>query len=135
MLGTGALGASAVFLFLLLGNLVHHLDEHEDTEGNDEEVETGLEEVTVVDGSRLQFLTSYIDGREGEFEVGEIHAANQPSYRRHDDVIYNRAYDFAKGTTDDNTDGHVEHIATHGEFLEFIQKFTHTFIFLIKTIV
>ena len=38
------------FLFLLLGNLVHHLDEHEDTEGNDEEVETGLEEVTVVDG-------------------------------------------------------------------------------------
>ena len=50
------------FLFLLLGNLVHHLDEHEDTEGNDEEVETGLEEVTVVDGSRLQFLTRYIDG-------------------------------------------------------------------------
>ena len=51
------------FLFLLLGNLVHHLDEHEDTEGNDEKVETGLEEVTVVDGSRLQFLARYIDGR------------------------------------------------------------------------
>ena len=29
----------------------------------DEEVETGLEEVTVVDGSRLQFLARYIDGR------------------------------------------------------------------------
>ena len=33
---------SRFFLFFLFGNLVHHLDEHENTEGNDEEVEAGL---------------------------------------------------------------------------------------------
>ncbi len=61
LLGSGALGVSAGFSSsFLAGNLVDYLDEHEDTESNDEEVEVGLEEVTIVDGSSLQFLARYI---------------------------------------------------------------------------
>ena len=46
-------------------------------------------------------------------------------------AVLNSLYDFAESTTDDYTDSHVKHIATHGEFLEFIQKFTHNLILLL----
>ena len=116
------------FLFLL-GNLIDYLDEHEDTERYNQEVKASLKEVSIVDGSSLKFLARYVDGREGNLQVGEIDTADKPTDRRHDDIIDYGTNDFAECTTDDDTDCHVKHIAAHGEFLEFIQKCTHTFTF------
>ena len=46
-----------------------------------------------------------------DFQVGEIHSADEQTYGRHDDVRYYRRNDFTEGTADNDTDRHVHHIA------------------------
>ena len=63
----------------------------------------------------------YICGMEAtQEEIGKIHAAEQEANRRHQDVIDEWRDDLAKGSTDEDTDGHVQDIAAHNEFLEFL---------------
>lgn len=80
-------GSLGFFLLLLLCQLVDTLHEHEDAEGNDGEVDDGLDESTVVDGGSSQFLTCDFHCRKLKFQVGEVDTADKPSDRRHDDVI------------------------------------------------
>ena len=39
------------------------------------------------------------------------------------DIGYQRRDDFAEGRTDYDTDGQIDHIAPHGELLEFVYEF------------
>ena len=52
----------------------------------------------IVDGRSLEFLTGNLYGRQGQLEVSEVDATNQPSDRRHDDIIHNNngCFDFVR---------------------------------------
>ena len=62
---------------------------------------------------------------EYQFLFSEIHASGDEGDEGHDDIVDQRTDDFAESTADDYTDGHVDHVALHCEFLEFLNKFTH----------
>ena len=61
------------------------LDQHEDGQGQDQEVNRRLQEVAVVDRHRV--FGSH-RATEVELEVGHVHATQQQADRRHDDVCH-----------------------------------------------
>ena len=112
--------------FFLLGvELCDEADEEEDAESDDEEVNGALDEVAVSHSYfRNVFALSLF---QYPFELGEVYAASDDADNRHDDVVNDRCYDFAESAADDNTDSHVEHVATHGKLLEVVKKCTFHF--------
>ena len=62
-------GSLGFFLLLLLCQLVDTLHEHEDAEGNDGEVDDGLDKGSVVDGGGSQFLRANLHCRQFAFEL------------------------------------------------------------------
>jgi hypothetical protein len=54
-------------------------------------------------------------------QVGEVHLADQPADRRHQDVLNERGNDPAEGHAQDDAHGHVQHVASHGKFFELFQ--------------
>ena len=113
--------------FFLLAEGIHTLDDKEDTEGDDEEVDSRLYEVTPIqfDGL-LDGLASGIDfgGTKDELGVAEAAARDQTD-RRHDDVINKRSDDLTEGSTDDDTDSHIHYITLEGEILELLNELSH----------
>src|SRR5260370_36527690 len=41
--------------------------------------------------------------------------------RRHDNVVHQGRHDFPEGRADDDTDGHIQHVAAHRKFFEFLE--------------
>ena len=113
--------------FFLLAEGIHALDDKEDTEGNDEEVNSRLYEVTPIqfDGF-LDGLASSIDfgGTKDELGVAEATARDQTD-RRHDDVVNKRSDDLTEGTTDDDTDSHIHYITLEGKIFELLNELSH----------
>ena len=116
--------------FLFAVEAVDAFDKQEDGDGNDQEVEGGLQKVAIVECYGGDGLTGSVCGCffQNEFEVGKINAANQKADWGHDDVRYDGADYFAKSAAHDNAYGHVNDIAAHGKCLEFIQ-YAHVFPF------
>src|SRR5215470_8645938 len=56
-----------------------------------------------------------------EKQVRKIHVPQQSSQGRHQNVIHCRRYDFPECCTDDDADCHVQHVAAHRKFFEFLQ--------------
>jgi hypothetical protein len=54
-------------------------------------------------------------------QVRKIHVAQRTSDRRHNHIVYQRRHDFAEGCADDDADRHVQHIASHRKFFEFLE--------------
>lgn len=91
------------------GSLLHavgRFDNEEDDEGNDKEVNDGLDECAVLD-----------DFSNGQF--AKVDSAHEQTNGGHDDVVDERTDNFSKCTANDNADGEVEHVAAHDEFFEF----------------
>lgn len=122
MLGAGG----AADLLLLACEHVDRLDQEKNTESDDDKVDERLDEVAIVDGGGLHLLHTGDDHPgQGDLQIREVHTTDQPSDRRHDDVVDNTTYDFTKRAADDHTDSHVHSIASDSEIFEFLNKFTH----------
>lgn len=117
----GGAGRGSGFLFLLLLQGVDGLEPHEDGEGNDQEVDTGLDELAVGDdhGRGIPF-----GGLQGHGEIAEIHAPQDQPDGGHDHVSHEGGDNLAKGGTYDDTDRHVDHIAPGCKGLELLNQ-TH----------
>src|SRR5210317_1469888 len=78
------LGWLGWLLFFLLLHRVDPLDQHEDSEGNDDKVDHSVDEDAVVErGGTLAFA-------EGQRQIAEAHASHDHPDRRHDDIGYQR---------------------------------------------
>ena len=126
-------GAETVFLlggFFLLGQqLGHGLHQHEDAEGDDEEVQNHLQEIAVTD-SHLSGLHGYTVSSENSFlqndlPLGNVQTAHGQAYQRHDDVRHQAGGDLTERAADYNTDCHVDYAALRDKRLELLEKLFH----------
>src|SRR5690606_9259173 len=107
-------GWGRCFFFALHG--VHHLHDHEDGGCYNQEVDDVLNEKPVVQCYGRRFTHCIF---EQHLVLGEVHAPQQYSDRRHQDVVNKRGDNLAEGGADHYTDGEIHHIASHGKFFEF----------------
>ena len=49
--------------------------------------------------------------------------AESPTDWRHYDVVHKRCHDFPESRANDDTDGHIQYIAAHRKFFEFLEAF------------
>src|SRR5215467_4822688 len=101
------------------------LDQEEDGERDDDEIDHRVQEHAVVQRGRSGGLRGSerrerLPGQADE-EVLEVHAAEEPPDRRHDDVVDERGDDRAERGAHDHTDRQVDDVAPHDERLEFAQ--------------
>ena len=113
-------GRSGFFL-----EVVDEFDEKEDGEGDDEEIDDGLEEVAVVYGGR--FFDAE-EGRTDKFKAGEVETADNHGDDGHDDVVYKGSDDGGESATDDDADGEVDNGATVNELFELFEDFGFFFL-------
>src|SRR5262245_27630273 len=90
--------------------LVHPLDDQEHGERDDTEVDNRVHEYAVIDPDGGARPCSFF---ESDPESAEIHAADNEAYWRQKNVADERADDLPEGRSDNNTDGHVDHISPH----------------------
>ena len=57
--------------------------------------------------------------------VGEIDAAGELRYDRHEDIVDQTGDDVAKRAADDDTDGHIDHITFQCKLFEFVNHLSH----------
>ena len=115
-------------LFLLLHG-VHAADHEEDGEGDDQEIDDGVQEQPVVERHRSRPLgggdrrvgTGDLPFLEHEEEVREVDVPQEEPDRRHQDVGYQRGDDRPEGRADDDAHRHVDDVPPHREFLELLQ--------------
>ena len=123
----GGLCGSGLF-FLLLGqisHLVEHLDDEKDNQSQDEEVDDGGDEVTVVQGVQDLVAGLVQDGiteqaGQDQLHFAEIDAAQEDGHDGHDDVIGQGLGDGGEGGADDGTDSQCHGVALDGKCHEFI---------------
>ena len=125
LFGAGAGGSGGLFFLLLVDQLHGHAKGDEDAEGDDEEVDDVHDEDAIVDGDLLDGLDAGSGGGallDDILHVLEALVAGENGDEGHDDVIDQRADNFAESAADDDTDGHVYHIALEGESFEIFNK-------------
>ena len=85
----------------------------------------GVTIIGVTNGALIQAAGETEFGVFGAAQIDEqtakVHVPHQHANGRHDDVVDKRADDFAEGATNDDAHGHINHVATHGKFLEFFK--------------
>ena len=113
--------------------MIHRFDQHKDNECHDQKVEAVLQEHAVVDKGFLDRLRDLAVGiRRGLYnrfakrilELGEVHAPNDLSYGRHNDVVHHRTNNLAERSSNDQTDRQIDNIALHGKLFELFDQ-TH----------
>ena len=87
------------------------VDSHPDGEGDDEEVDDGLEEFPVRD-SRCA---------DGEREIGDVDTIEDDTDEWSDDIGYERCHDLPEGCTDNDTDCEIDDISTKCKFFEVLK--------------
>lgn len=102
-----------------LMQLVDTLDEQEDADGDHEEIHDGLNEIANTDFRRVGGFA------QGNDKIGKIDAAGDPGDDGGEEIVDNAGDDSGKGRTDDNTDGHIDHIAAERKIFEFLNQFFH----------
>ena len=86
-------------------------------ESDDEEVKTGLKEITVGNGDRLSAFIERVYGQV-IFQIFEINAADEPSDGRHDEVIDDGGHNLSESATNDYTNRHIKGVSLHSEVLK-----------------
>ena len=109
--------------------LVDALDHQEDDESRQQKLYDNLNEIAVCD-DRCSCVLSCLEGRvavavERDQHIGEVDLTRDERDDRHDDVVDERTDDVVESSADDNADCHIDHIAAHDEFLEFVYKCLH----------
>lgn len=110
----------------LAAKTVDLTNQHEDRQGDDEEVRGGAEKDAIVDGGGTGGLGFGergvgVSGKIDEL-VREVGVTAKQTDGRHEDVGDEGADDASEGGADDDADSHVEHAAAQGEFAEVIEK-------------
>lgn len=106
--------------FFILGTqLVDELDEHENAQSEDEEVDNGLNEITVCKNG------SFFSGAELVAQLAEIYTAGDGGDDGSEQIFDDAVDDAGESAADQHTDCHVDDIAFKGEFLEFLHKLAH----------
>ena len=80
-------------------------EEEVDDEGDDEEVDHGVEEIAVLDGR-------VVDGAD---KIGEVGLTYDGGYKRSDDVFDERFGDSCESRADDDGDSEVDDVAAQDE--------------------
>ena len=97
---------------------VDGLDDHKQHKGHDQEVDDGGDKCTNADHH-----ITHMDAHFREICVEE--QADEGV----DDITHQRVDDGRERTADHNTDCHIQHVAAHGEGLEFFKKLFDAFHF------
>lgn len=102
---------------------VNQHDDHKERKGNDDEINQRIDKETIVQrrrsrrlGCREAWIGSTAEINEQSAEIHIAHRETQVS-RQH--VTDKRTDDLPASRADHYTDGHIRHVAAHGEFLEF----------------
>lgn len=106
--------------FLPFDNPAHQADDEIDSQGNNQEIDDGLDKIAVIPGGSVNQF---------DFQAAEINSAQNYPQRRHQDIIHKRIDHLAKRQTDGDANNHIHQIAAHGKFLKIFNKFFHRVIF------
>src|SRR5262245_19236093 len=90
---------------------VHGAYQHEDHEGNNDEVNDRLHERALLDNCLAH----------NDCLLAEIDATENQSNQWHENIVDKRSDNFSKRTPDDHCNCQVHYITPHGEFSEFLQ--------------
>ena len=115
-LGIGRGGGSG--LLLLAAHLVDPLDQQEDHDGDEQEVDDGLDEAAVLDGGLLD-AGRLVRGPDDALQGGEVDAAEEGADDGHEHIVHQGLDDGGERAADDDAHGHIHHVATGDELLEF----------------
>jgi len=85
--------------------------------GDDEEVDRGLDEISVP--QRHFVLAAAADDK---FQPREVDAADNLAYDRHDEVLYQRSDNLAERCADDDAHREIHHVALADEGLKFLDE-------------
>src|ERR1043165_205079 len=106
---------------------VDRLHHEEDRKGHNHKIQCCINEHAVFDGCTAavgQFLER-VSGSgfviERVEQIGKIDVADDFPQRRHDHISHQRRNDLAERRANDDTDGHVNHVALHREFFEIFE--------------
>lgn len=109
--------------------LVDAFDHNKDDKSSQQKLNDHLNEVAVCKNLSAEvscFLQRNIGlSVQHEHFVSKIDPTCDQRDDGHYDVIDQGIDDVAEGTTDDHTDSHIDHVAAHDEFFEFIDKVVH----------
>lgn len=92
---------------LLLDELVHHLNDKEDAEGDDKEVDHSLEEETDLDNG----LISIEAPRDNDMKTLEVDTAYDSADNGHEHIINESGNDACEGRSDDHTNSEIHNIS------------------------
>ncbi len=106
---------------------VDGLDHQEDDECHQDEVDDGGQKgaQTQSYGSRDLLVPIHNGGLQDDIQLAQVDAADDQTDQRHEHIVDQGGGDFAEGGAQHHADGHVQYIAAHGKFLEFIEKLFH----------
>src|SRR5881394_3510345 len=106
--------------------LVKLLDHNKDYKGDDYEIDEALEEAPIGQdrglGCNGLLDTVIVYVVEGNEKLLQIHFARNQADQRHDHIANQRRNNLPEGCADHHTDGQIDHIPAHREFLEFLQE-------------
>ena len=94
-------------------------DDEEDDEGDDEEVNNTFDEKADVDSGGVAGAK---EARDGDFEMTKVDTTDKHTNNWHNDIVHEGGNNRAEGTTNDDTNGEVNDIATVNEFFEFFDN-------------
>ena len=102
---------------------VERLDYEKHHERYKQKVYDRSDEITEADGDRLAHHLAVYDlgGADKEIQRAHVARAAYPAYKRHEQVVYKRGRDLAKGSCDDDADGHIENVAAADKGFEFFK--------------
>ena len=105
--------------FFLEGHFVDNADEHEDTKGDNEEVNDVLDKIAVaeMDGGIVTKKAG-----DSKFKVSKVNTTKNKANGRHNEIVDKGTDDFIESTTDDDPDRKIHNVATIDEIAEFFQN-------------
>ena len=96
----------------LLGPAVHLLHQQVNGKRHNQEINHGVYELTVIDRRRSGLFgigqSIVVDPVQADEEIGKVDPAEQPSQRRHKNVIDQRRHDSPKRRPDNDAHGHIQ---------------------------
>src|SRR5205807_4306762 len=99
--------------------------DQEDGEGDDHQVDDGVQEEAVIQRGRAgrpgRRERRIRPAREAHEQIGEVHPADHEADRRHQEVVHEGAHDTAERRADDDADGEVDDVSPHDEGLELAE--------------
>ena len=113
------------FCFFRSLETIGRSDDQEDRYSDDQKVDQGIDERSVIDRRRSGCLGVSQAGigriRQIDVQRTEIDSPKEETDGRHEDIVDEGRSDTAKRTSDDDGDGQIKNISSHQEIFEFLQ--------------